>query len=79
MIIQLILKITGPSAESRCYDVENPHFSNDGVMRDVIDGKYFCNHPIFSKSNDALQLFGYYDDLELVNPGSKSNIHKIGK
>ena len=61
-------------------EVDNPHFSRDGVLRDVMDGDFFNNHPIFSLHSDALQLFGYYDDLEIANPlGSKAKIHKIGR
>ena len=42
-------------------------------------GEYFHSHPIFSVKENALQIFGYYDDLELANPlGSKSKIRKIG-
>lgn len=60
-------------------EVDNPHPSDDGVLRDVMDGGFYHTHPIFGISNGALQLFGYYDDLELANPlGSKSKIHKIG-
>ncbi|XP_028419185.1 uncharacterized protein LOC114544888 isoform X3 [Dendronephthya gigantea] len=60
-------------------EVENPHFSCDGVLRDVMDGGFFKSHPVFSLHSDALQLLGYYDDLEIANPlGSKAKIHKIG-
>ncbi|XP_028417339.1 uncharacterized protein LOC114541732 isoform X2 [Dendronephthya gigantea] len=60
-------------------EVENPHFSCDGVLRDVMDGDFFKSHPVFSLHSDALQLLGYYDDLEIANPlGSKAKIHKIG-
>ena len=60
--------------------MDNPHFSTDGVMRDVIDGEFYNNHPVFRRRNQALLLLGYYDDLEVANPlGSKSKIHKIGK
>jgi hypothetical protein len=49
-------------------------------MRDVIDGEFFNNHPVFRRRNQALLLLGYYDDLEVANPlGSKSKIHNIGK
>ena len=61
-------------------EIDNPHFSTDGVMRDIMDGEFYSTHPIFSTNKKALQLLGYYDDLELANPlGSKSKIHKIGK
>ena len=44
-----------------------------------MDGEFYKNHPIFSVYKDAIQLIGYYDDLEIANPlGSKSKIHKIG-
>ncbi|XP_028414898.1 uncharacterized protein LOC114537984 [Dendronephthya gigantea] len=60
-------------------EVDNPHSSDDGIMRDIMDGEFFRNHPIFSRNNKALQLLSYYNDLELANPlGSKAKIHKIG-
>ncbi|XP_028395767.1 uncharacterized protein LOC114519789 [Dendronephthya gigantea] len=60
-------------------EVDNAHCSDDDVLRDVMDGEFFRSHPIFSCHKDALQLFGYYDDLEIANPlGSKAKIHKIG-
>ena len=62
-------------------EVENPHRSKDGYLRDITDGRFCtCNHPVFSKDEKALQVIGYYDDLEVANPlGSKAKIHKIGK
>lgn len=62
-------------------EVENPHHSDDENLRDVADGD-FCrhHHPIFSQDRRALQVIGYYDDLEVANPlGSKAKIHKIGE
>ena len=62
-------------------EVENSHKSNDGYLRDIADGEFCtCNHPVFSQDKKALQIIGYYDDLEVANPlGSKAKIHKIGK
>ena len=60
-------------------EIDSPHFSKDGTLTDVMDGDFFKNHPVFSTHSDAIQLFGYYDDLEIANPlGSKAKIHKIG-
>ena len=62
------------------HEVDNPHHSNDGAMRDVLDGEFVKNHPIFAVQKDALIILGYYDDLEIANPlGSKAKIHKIGE
>ena len=61
------------------HEIENPHNSNDDVLRDVMDGDFFKQHPIFSQDLYVLQILAYYDDLEVANPlGSKSKIHKIG-
>ncbi len=39
----------------------------------------FRSHPLFSVHCDGLQLFLYYDDVEVCNPlGSKRKIHKLG-
>ena len=39
----------------------------------------FRNHPLFSRDPTALQLFLYYDEVELTNPlGSKTGKHKLG-
>ena len=60
--------------------VENPHQSNDGLIRDYCDGTQFRSHPLFSVDGKALQLMLYYDDLETCNPlGSKFSKHKLGK
>jgi len=43
------------------------------------DGQGFKNHPLFSMHNNALQIFLYFDEVEICNPlGSKVKIHKIG-
>ena len=60
-------------------EVENPHISHDGIYRDVTDGQYYQQHPIFGQNDKALILLGYFDDLEVANPlGSKAKIHKLG-
>lgn len=62
------------------HEVDNPHHSNDDVLRDVLDGEFVQNHPIFAVQKDALIILGYFDDLEIANPlGSKAKVHKIGK
>lgn len=50
-----------------------------GVYKDVCDGNYFREHPLFSEKPDALQIPIFYDDFEMANPlGSKHGIHKVG-
>lgn len=63
------------------YQVEHPHQSKDGYLRDVAGGTFCtCEHPIFSQDKKALQVIGYDNDLEVANPlGSKTKIHKVGK
>ena len=39
----------------------------------------YKSHPLFSVDPYALQIIGYYDDLEVVNPlGSYIKKHKLG-
>ena len=48
-------------------------------MEDFCDGYMYKEHPLFSVDNTALQIFLYYDDVELCNPlGSKAKVHKVG-
>ena len=57
-------------------EVLNPHKSS-GSLQDFCDGTFFKTHPLFSNDPYALQIVGYYDDLEVVNPlGSYK--HKLG-
>lgn len=50
------------------------------LLSDYCDGKIFKKHPLFSVHSEALQIFFYFDDLEVCNPlGSKAKIHKISK
>ncbi len=48
-------------------------------MEDFCDGHVFQSHPLFTVHCHGLQLFLYYDDVEVCNPlGSKRKIHKLG-
>ena len=48
-------------------------------MEDFCDGKTFKLHPLYSLHQKALQIFFYFDELELCNPlGSKTKTHKLG-
>ena len=51
----------------------------DGIIADCCDGDVYTNHPLFSSDPKAIQIFLYYDDVEVVNPlGSKTSKHKFG-
>ena len=57
----------------------NGHANTDGYLEDYCDGDKFKSHPLFSFDLRALQIFFYYDDVEIVNPlGSKRSKHKVG-
>ena len=61
------------------FQVERGHRSSSSILHYYCDGEFFTKHPLFSTSNDALQIFLYYDELETCNPlGSKVKIHKLG-
>jgi len=48
-------------------------------MSDYCDGEGFMTHPLFLVYDDALQIFLYFNELEVCNPlGSKVKIHKLG-
>ena len=50
-----------------------------GVYRDFNDGSIYNNHPVLREHPDALQIVGYYDELEVCNPlGSNVKKHKLG-
>ena len=60
--------------------IENGHKSQTEYLEDFCDGKVSTSHPLFSLHLDALQIFFYYDNLEVCNPlGSKAKIHKLGR
>ncbi|XDV45398.1 hypothetical protein PO909_013506 [Leuciscus waleckii] len=49
------------------------------TYRDLCDGQYYKNHPLYSIHSNALQIQIYYDDFETANPlGSQHGIHKLG-
>ena len=49
-------------------EVLNPHSSNKQVLGDFCDGDMYNEHPMFGSDELALQIIGYYDELEVVNP-----------
>ena len=59
--------------------IHNGHPNTDGYLEDYCDGDKFKSHLWFSFDLRALQIFFYYDDVEIVNPlGSKRSKHKVG-
>lgn len=51
-------------------------YRNDDSMGDFKDGTYCKNHDIFKEQ--SIQILGYYDDIELVNPiGVFTKKHKL--
>lgn len=49
-------------------------------MRDYVDGSGFKEHELFAVKKNALQIFFYFDELEVCNPlGSKAKTHKLGR
>lgn len=60
-------------------EIENGHKSQTEFLHDFCAGKVFSSHPLFSAHVDALQIFFYFDELEVCNPlGSKAKIHNLG-
>ena len=48
-------------------------------MRDYCDGELYKSCELFQNDPHALQLFLYYDDVEVCNPlGSAATVHKLG-
>ena len=61
-------------------EISGDHRSTDGKMRDMCDGRFFKNHPVFQKHPDALQFVIYHDDIEVCNPlGTSAGVHKLGR
>jgi len=59
--------------------IKNGHKSKTSFLEDYCDGEIFATHPLFSLHSNALQIFLYFDELEVCNPlGSKTKIHKLG-
>ena len=60
-------------------EVLNPHSSNKQLLGDFCDGDVYNEHPLFGSDELSLQIIGYYDELEVVNPiGSYVSTHKLG-
>lgn len=52
---------------------------DDNYLEDFCDGSVYRNHDIFSSSPLALQIIGYYDELEISNPlGAYVKRNKVG-
>ena len=49
-------------------EIASPHHSTENQLADFCDGSLFKTHPLFSITEDALQIIGYFDELEVVNP-----------
>ena len=45
----------------------HPNVSNDGILRDDIDGSNTRNHPVFQLAPDALRIRLYYDDVTVTD------------
>lgn len=56
-----------------------PHQTPGDVLNDICDGELYRSHPVLQRSEQALQIIGYYDELTLTNPLSWAKKHKIGK
>lgn len=60
-------------------EVLNPHPADGNKLSDFCDGSIFKSHPLFGTDPNALQIIGYYDEIEVVNPiGSYVSKHKLG-
>ena len=56
------------------------HKQNNDTLADYCKGSMYKSHPLFCEDPHALQLFLYYDDVEICNPlGSRAKFHKLGK
>jgi len=48
-------------------------------LTDFCDGAHYCTYPLFNENPKALQIFLYYDEIEVCNPlGSSKGKHKLG-
>ncbi len=48
--------------------IKYPHESRGELMKDICDGSFIQNHPIFSQDKSALMIVANHDDLDLCNP-----------
>jgi hypothetical protein len=59
--------------------VSESHERCDHLLGDVCDASFFKDHPLFGGDPLALQLFIYFDEVEVCNPlGHARGIHKLG-
>ena len=59
--------------------VLQPHGRDDELLEDFCDGQRFKSHALFSTNPHALQIIGYFDELEVCNPlGTHTKTHKLG-
>ena len=59
--------------------VENGHKSSSNILSDYCDGSSFESHPLYSKEKNSIQIYFYFDELEICNPlGSETKVHKLG-
>lgn len=57
---------------------QNNHKTHDTLMRDICDGCYIKENPLFRRNPNALQIILYNDDIEIVNPlGTHVKKHKV--
>ena len=56
----------------------DPYEVEEGVVKNVKDGRYYCNNPYFLAFPEAVPLLLFQDELEICNPlGSGKSKHKI--
>ena len=56
----------------------NPYFAEDGVVKDVRDGKNFRENSFFQENPDAVPILLFQDELEITNPlGAGKSKHKF--
>ena len=67
-------------SSSSTLQVERGHqCTSSGKLSDFCDGSYYQSHQFYVTHKNALQIFFYYDDIEVCNPlGSHTKKHKLG-
>ena len=61
------------------HEIDHFHGSDNHTLTDMCDGSVFKNHPLFESDKNAIQIIGYFDEVELCNPlGSSTKKHKLG-
>lgn len=49
------------------------------MVADFCDSKHASSHALWGRDTHALQIFLYFDELELCNPlGASRKMHKVG-